>query len=190
MHAEKLHQKYSGMRHWEKHPTTYASDFAAFLKKSKFSGTIVDIGCGTGRDVNFFNTNGISAIGVDVSQSEIESARKKFPEWNFEVQNAESLKFTDRSVDAFYMINVIHYVDAKKAMAEIHRCLRPKGYFFIHFNLEIIDKDGNIDHRTDMQDVPSLMSGFKPLQEKVFVRIDKEPIEHNHRILEIIAQKK
>jgi ubiquinone/menaquinone biosynthesis C-methylase UbiE len=189
MQAVKLYQKYSGGRHWENHPTTYASDFASFLKKNLFSGTVVDVGCGTGRDVNFFNSNGISAMGVDISQNEVEEARKRFPEWDFDVQNAESLKFRDSSVDAFYMINVIHYVDARKAIAEASRCLRPLGHFFVHFNLEIIDKDGNMDYNTDIQDAHLLMSKFKPLQQKIFVRIDKEPIEHNHRILEIIAQK-
>ena len=87
------------------------------------------------------------------------------------------------------MINVIHYVDAKKAIGEAYRCLSPLGYLFIHFNLEIIDKDGNVDYRTDLQDVPSLMSKFRPLHQKIFLRIDKEPIEHNHRILEMIVQK-
>ena len=189
MHAEKLYQKYLTGRHWERHPTTYAADFAKFLGKSQFSGTVVDVGCGTGRDVNFFNTNGIGAMGIDISEREVTDARIRFPEWHFEVQNAESLKFRAGSVDAFYMINVIHYVDAQKALAEVHRCLKPRGQFLIHFNLEIIDKDGNVDHCTDLQEAQSLMSPFKPLQQKVFVRVDREPIEHNHRILEIIAQK-
>jgi SAM-dependent methyltransferase len=39
------------------------------------------------------------------------------------------------------MINVIHYVDKKKAIQEILRTLQPKGYFFIHFNIDITDKN-------------------------------------------------
>ena len=97
MQCEKLYQKYSGGRHWENHPTTYASDFTSFLKKNRFSGNLVDIGCGTGRDVNFFNTNGITATGVDISPKEIGDAKKRFPEWDFDVQNAERLKFSDGS---------------------------------------------------------------------------------------------
>lgn len=32
-------------------------------------------------------------------------------------------------------------------------------------------------------------SFFEPMQQKIFVRIDKGHIEHNHRMLEMIARK-
>ena len=125
MQSKTLYQKYSDGRHWEKHPTLYAETFAEFLKSVNFEGMIVDVGCGIGRDVNVFSKLGFNAFGIDNSKQEIENCKKKFPELKFEVQEAEKLKFKDNSVDAFFMINVIHYVDKEKAIQEIFRALKP-----------------------------------------------------------------
>ncbi len=189
MQEENLYQKYSDDRHWEKHPTLYAETFAEFLKNVNFKGMIVDIGCGNGRDVGVFVKDGFNALGVDISQQEIEDCKRRFPELKFEMQDAERLMLEDHSVDAFFMINVIHYVHKEKAIREIFRVLKPKGCFFIHFNLEIIDKNGKVDYRHDQKEILKLISKFKILQKKVFERMDLQPIEHKHKIMELILQK-
>lgn len=189
MQSKKLYQKYADNRHWEKHTTLYAETFAKFLKSVNFEGRIVDVGCGNGRDVNVFLKLGFNALGVDNSKEEIESNKKKYPELKFEVQNAEKLKFKDNSVDAFFMINVIHYVDKEKAIKEILRVLKPRGYFFIHFNIEIIDKNGKVDYHHDQEDILKLVSKFKIIRQKLFKRVDHQPVKHKHKIRELILQK-
>lgn len=189
MQEENLYQKYSDGRHWEKHPTLYAETFAQFLKNVNFKGTIVDVGCGNGRDVGVFVKGGFNAIGIDISQQEIEDGRRKFPELKFEMQDAEKLMFEDDSVDAFFMINVVHYVNKERAIEEIFRTLKPFGYFFIHFNIAIIDKNGKVDYHHNQKDILKLIPKFKILQKKVFERMDLQPIEHKHKIMELILQK-
>jgi len=189
MQSIKLYQKYADCRHWEKHPTLYAESFAEFLKKQNFEGLIVDVGCGIGRDVNVFNKLGFNALGVDNSKKEIENCKKKFPELRFGIQNAENLEFENNSIDAFFMINVIHYVQKDKAIQEIFRTLKPHGYFFIHFNIDIIDKDGNIDYHHDQEDILKLVSKFKILHKRILERADYQPLEHKHKIMELILQK-
>ena len=189
MQSKSLYQKYSDGRHWEKHPTLYAETFAEFLKSVNFEGMIVDVGCGIGRDVNVFSKLGFNALGVDNSKEEIENCKKKFPELKFEVQNAENLEFENSSVDAFFMINVIHYVHKEKAIQEIFRALKPRGYFFVHFNIDIIDKSGKVDYSHNQEDILKLVSKFKILQKNIFERVDHQPIEHKHKIIELILQK-
>ncbi len=189
MQSKTLYQKYSDGRHWEKHPTLYAETFAEFLKSVNFEGMIVDVGCGIGRDVNVFSKLGFNAFGIDNSKQEIENCKKKFPELKFEVQEAEKLKFKDNSVDAFFMINVIHYVDKEKAIQEIFRALKPHRYFFIHFNMDIIDKNGKVDYHHNQEDILKLVSKFKIIRQKLFERVDHQPIEHKHKIMELILQK-
>jgi len=189
MQSKKLYQKYAESRHWEKHPTLYAETFAKFLKTVNFNGLIVDIGCGNGRDVNVFSDFGFNALGVDNSKKEIEFDRKKFPELKFEIQDAENLKFKDDSVGAFFMINVIHYLNKEKAIQEIFRTLKPLGYFFIHFNVDITDKSGNADYHQDEEDILKLVSKFKIVDKKLFERVDYQPVEHRHKIMELILQK-
>lgn len=190
MEEQQLYEKYLNGRHWENHPTLYAEKFLDFLKENKFKGLLVDIGCGDGRDTNFFFKKGIKVIGIDYSEDEINNAKKKFPETNFEIQNAEHLQFKNDSIDAFFMINVIHYIDKRKALDEIMRTLKSKGYFFIHFNMKITDGKGNLDYKHAEEDIKELISGFKVISSNVFTRKDCEPFEHNHKIMELILQKK
>lgn len=189
MQEEVLFEKYNNGRHWEKRPTIYAEKFVDFLKEKNFNGLIIDIGCGNGRDVNVFTQASFDAWGIDYLQKEIDIAKNKFPQISFEVQNVESLEFEDNSVDAFFMINVIHYVEKIKAMKEILRTLKSKGYFFIHFNIEIVDKAGKVDYSHSEEEIMKLVSEFKIVHKKVFERIDKIPVEHKHKIIELILQK-
>lgn len=189
MEEQKLYQKYSDGRHWEKRPTFYVESFAEFLKKQNFEGLIVDVGCGNGRDVEVFSNFGFNTLGIDNVSKEIKDNKKKFPELKFEVQNAENLKFENNSVDAFFMINVIHYVHKEKSIKEIFRALKPRGYFFIHFNIDIIDKNGKVDYHHDQEDVLKLVSKFKILQKNIFERVDHQPVEHKHKIMELVLQK-
>jgi len=189
MEHQKLFDKYSEGRHWEQHPTIYAERFAEFLASRQFLGVLVDLGCSTGRDVAAFHQQKIKTIGVDISEEEIEKAKEKYPSGHFEVQNVESLKFASESVDACFMINVIHYVDQQKALAEIRRVLKPNGYFFVHFNMEIKDQHGKVDLRETRQQIEKLLEGWRVVSSNEFERHDTKPVPHTHKILELILQK-
>lgn len=189
MKEQKLYQKYSNGRHWENHPTLYAESFAKFLKEKHFKGLIVDIGCSNGRDVKVFSKSNFNVLGIDNVSEEIKTNNKNYPELKFEVQNVEKLTFEDNSVDAVFMINVIHYVHKEKAIQEIFRVLKPEGYFFIHFNIDVIDKNDAVDYHHDQEDILKLVSKFKILQKNIFKRVDQEPVEHKHKIIELVLQK-
>jgi len=80
-------------------------------------------------------------------------------------------------------------LDKTKAINEIFRTLKSKGYFFIHFNLSIMDKEGNEDYHHSEEEVLKLVSKFKILHKKILKRVDHKPIEHTHKIIELILQK-
>ncbi len=190
MHARKLFIKYQKGRHWEKHPLIYAEKFAKFLKNKSFSGIILDVGCGTGRDVNIFSKY-FNSMGIDYSEKEIKLAKKNFPKCKFVVQNAEKLKFKEKTISAIHCINVIHYLDENKAFKEFYRVLKTEGYIFIHFNLEIKDnKTGKLDYFKKEKDILKLISNFKIVNRKIFKRVDSIPRKHTHIILELILQKR
>lgn len=110
MESQELFNKYNPGRHWEKHPTIYAEIFSNFLKSKNFSGTIVDAGCGNGRDVNLFSSLNFNVIGIDYSKDEIKIAKKNFPSLSFQFGNVESTDFENNGISAIFCINVIHYV--------------------------------------------------------------------------------
>ncbi|MDO8660965.1 MAG: class I SAM-dependent methyltransferase, partial [Candidatus Woesearchaeota archaeon] len=132
---------------------------------------------------------GFNTLGIDCSKEQIVSNTKSMPELLFKVQNVEQLEFKDESVDAFFMINVIHYVDRTNALNEIFRCLKKPGFFFVHFSLSITDSAGKIDYSETETDVENSVSQFKTIQKRIFERIDKTPVEHTHKIMELILQK-
>ncbi|MBI2102639.1 class I SAM-dependent methyltransferase [Candidatus Woesearchaeota archaeon] len=189
MQEQQLFDKYLEGRHWEQHPTTYAESYAQFLKEQSFFGLLVDIGCGSGRDVAFFHQAGQDSMGIDYSLPEISKAKTAHPSCNFLVANCEEIPFRDRSVGAYFMINVIHYVNPRRALDELHRTLQDDGYLFLHCNLDITDKDGNNDYHREEEGVYSLTSNFRILKKRKFQRVDTTPTVHTHTILELILQK-
>lgn len=190
MEEKNLYKKYNEGRHWEKHPTIYAEDFVEFLENNNFKGLIVDAGCGNGRDLEIFHNVGYENLGIDYSNKEIENAKRLHPNLIFEIQNIEKMNFKNGEVSAFFCINVIHYVNKKKALGELFRCLKKNGYLFIHFNIEIRDKDGKVDYKHNEEDILELVSDFKIVRKKVMEREDTIPIKHRHKIMGLILQKK
>jgi ubiquinone/menaquinone biosynthesis C-methylase UbiE len=93
---------------------------------------VLDVGCGTGRLAHWLaerlGTKGFVA-GIDPLEGRIHLARERGGSARFEVGQAEDLgAFEDESFDAVCMSSVLHWVaDKAKALAEVHRVLRPGG---------------------------------------------------------------
>jgi ubiquinone/menaquinone biosynthesis C-methylase UbiE len=101
-----------------------------------FSGarglSVLEIGCGLGTDGAQFAQAGALYTGVDLTEAAIELARKRFQlsglMGEFRVADAEHLDFTDDSFDRVYSHGVLHHTpDVERAVAEIHRVLKPGG---------------------------------------------------------------
>jgi cyclopropane fatty-acyl-phospholipid synthase-like methyltransferase len=92
--ARKIH---SNDRHLEK--------LNSFLKPHS---KILDIGCGAGIPVDkYLLSFGHKIIGIDISEKQIELAKKNFPRGEFKVEDMSELKKGEYSVDAvvsFYAI--------------------------------------------------------------------------------------
>lgn len=189
MQNQALYKKYLQGKHWENHPILYAERFSEILKSNNFHGELIDLGCGTGRDTAYFQSQNIKTIGIDISPIEIAVAKENHPECTFKVEDAESLNLDDNSIQAYFMINVMHYVDQKKTIREIFRTLKPLGIFFVHFNLSITDQKGNIDYEQPEEEIMNLFNQFSIIERHRFTRQDTKPVEHTHVILELVLQK-
>jgi demethylmenaquinone methyltransferase/2-methoxy-6-polyprenyl-1,4-benzoquinol methylase len=97
-------------------------------------GTIVDVGCGTGRLLRSAKERWPEArlIGIDPSEGMIEIARKLNPDAKFYVASAEAIPLADASVDlAFSTISFHHWSNQLGGIREIVRILRPGGSFIL-----------------------------------------------------------
>ncbi|MBU0646498.1 class I SAM-dependent methyltransferase [Patescibacteria group bacterium] len=189
MENQALFEKYVEGRHWDNHPDKYAVRFAGFLKKFGLVGTVLDVGCGSGRDVAVFKKNGLRIVGLDNDLDEIALASLHNPDVTIRLMDAHELRFPSETVAAAYMVNVIHYLKAAVAIAEIFRVLKPGGHFLVHFNRRITDHAGQIDYELPEATIADWTRLFRVVQTDDFQRFDIEPLPHTHLIRELILMK-
>lgn len=90
--------------------------------------SLLEVGCGSGYYGEVFQVllNGrVRYSGVDLSSSMIELARKRYPEWSFQVGDAQKLPVEDASVDIVMNgVSLMHIPDTSAALAEARRVAR------------------------------------------------------------------
>jgi ubiquinone/menaquinone biosynthesis C-methylase UbiE len=95
---------------------------------------ILEIGCGNGYGGYLLNQlHPKSYIGLDVMEEQVEIAHRKYPQYNYVVQDATDLsQFVDASKDVVIIFGVLHHIpEWRKVLDEIARVLRPNGQLFL-----------------------------------------------------------
>lgn len=125
------------------------------LLKGRFDGLhrVLDLGCGSGRNLVYFLKNGYSVFGVDQDPEQIDRVRSlatsilgHSDENNFQVTPIESLPFAEESFDLVIANAVLHFAtDAthfEAMIKEAWRVLQPGGIFFARLasNIGISDR--------------------------------------------------
>lgn len=101
------------------------------LKKylSKKNPKILDIGCGTGKNVEVLEKLG-TTWGIDVSEKAILYCKKRGLK-KVKLAKAEATGFKDNSFDAVVLFDVLEHVDDTQTVKEILRILKPNGLVLI-----------------------------------------------------------
>lgn len=119
-----------------------------YIHKEQYSGfqwlsdskNILDYGCGTGTSIDRFMAvnktapKSYSFIGVDIADKAIKRAKAKYPNYQFHaISNNNLEKVDDESIDAAYIIHVLHHSkDHEKMLKEVHNKLKPNGKLLIN----------------------------------------------------------
>jgi ubiquinone/menaquinone biosynthesis C-methylase UbiE len=91
---------------------------------------LLDVCCGPGYAAGAAAARGAAAVGVDIAQAMVDEARRRFPEAEFREGDAENLGVADASFDAVTCgFGLLHLPDARRAIAEAFRVLRPEGRY-------------------------------------------------------------
>jgi len=101
--------------------------------------TLLDLGCGTGRDSLYFAHKGLKVTAADWSQSGLDQLQKlaeKRNVANLEViqQDISKLTFKPNSFDVIYAHLSLHYFDDKttrEIFGKLHSVLKKDGLLFI-----------------------------------------------------------
>lgn len=109
------------------HRYTMAVSFAEGKK-------VLDAACGEGYGSHLLAQKASSVVGVDVSETAIEHAKKHYPKENlsFKVSNVLAMNFIDNSFDLVVSFETLeHLVEHDELLIEFKRILKPDGVLLI-----------------------------------------------------------
>ena len=85
---------------------------------------VLDLGCGSGRDLaSWAVTASDEVTGLDIDESRLAIARKRFPHRTYLKGAGESLPFENESFDRVISAVALPYMHIPQTLAEIHRIL-------------------------------------------------------------------
>lgn len=94
---------------------------------------VLDYCCGAGGNSRFLASCGATVTGIDLSDSEIETATNLAAQeglsqnTEFIVMDAEKMSFSDETFNMIICSGVLHHVDLDVAYKELNRVLKPGG---------------------------------------------------------------
>jgi len=95
------------------------------------SHAIIDVGSGTGLASAPLIENGYNVTGVDPSGPMLAVAKERYPQARWVRGTAEALPFDAGTFDVAISGQAFHHADARAALAEVKRVLRPRGIIAI-----------------------------------------------------------
>ena len=110
----------------------WRAEFEKF-KKLLPSGTVVDIGCGSGRDALLLAKE-YDYVGIDASDEMLSGARELVPDTDFRIMDMYSLNFSSRSIDGFWATASLLHIPKRnldRVLREIRRVTKQGGIGFI-----------------------------------------------------------
>ena len=96
-------------------------------------GTAVDVGCGSGQSTYPLRQHFNKVIGIDVSEKQIEHAKKKYSDVEFKVGPGENLQFLENcSVNLITTAQAMHWMNHDAFYREVDRVLKPGGTLAVY----------------------------------------------------------
>lgn len=146
---------------------------------SQLKGEVLELGCGWGRGVAHFQSDGIRYTGVDKNKVLIDELKIKHPDCYFkEVTLPDLSAFATHSFDHIIAFQVIEHIeDDELFLEEIHRILRPGG----KLHLSTINRRFSISRNPwHIREYDSI--GLTVLLKMFFCNVDMKGIEGNELV--------
>ncbi|MBD0844183.1 class I SAM-dependent methyltransferase [Streptomyces sp. TRM68416] len=135
---EKAYQDQNAGPLWQEDPIPVIPQAIDTLKQRN-THTVVDLGCGDGRNLAALADAGFNALGVDIAPTGLAHARRVIKQRSFLLRaDATKLPLIDASVDAVTCFDVFGQIqDPSHLIAEARRIVAPGGLFVTNaFTLE------------------------------------------------------
>lgn len=116
---------------------------------------ILDAGCGTGRNMQWFLQNNYNITGIDISETAIQELKNKYPHLpaeSFAVMAVDETVFAGNHFNHIISSAVLHFAHSTvhfyEMMAEMVRIVKPGGSLFIRMTSDIGIED-KVTHLED-----------------------------------------
>lgn len=126
--------KNSSEAYWEKYYQSGAapaepSNFASFVmaKHVDAGQSLIELGCGNGRDAHFFAANGLEVVAVDQCAAELEELSNKngtLSNLRYSADDFTAMPDSDEKFDAIYSRFTLHSVNAEGQKRTLEWCAR------------------------------------------------------------------
>jgi SAM-dependent methyltransferase len=108
-----------------------------FIYQPMFAGInlagtrVLDAMCGSGQTTDYLLAHDAIVTGLDISTGVIDSFKVRWPTCQAERRSLLSSGFADNSFDCVTVVGGLHHIhpNVSEAVQEIHRILKPGGYF-------------------------------------------------------------
>jgi len=139
-----------------------------FTRELPADALILDLGCGSGRDLRYFSGLGFRVVGLDYSFRLLTLA-KNFSHRSVVLGDINSLPFGASVFDAVWSVGSLLHISRSElpsVLAQIHSSLKPNGQFLASMKMgtgEIVDSLGRRNVFYKSQDWSNLMedAGFQ-----------------------------
>jgi tellurite methyltransferase len=122
---------------WAKQSHASENNFAQrayqIIEAKNFS-TLLDLGCGDGRDSIYFSSKGLNVTALDFSSSAINNLTSQNPRFRCILGDIRDIGFKEKTFDVVYSHLSLQYFDDKttdKIFENIYKILVNNGLFFI-----------------------------------------------------------
>ena len=212
----RAYEEASSERLWAEEPLAFLSDYLDLIIGTGRHG-VLDIGCGEGRNLEFFAKAGLPTIGLDLSALALERAYQNAVSKGLShvalLQgdiDALPSPFLKSSVSVVTCLDVFgQLIDPRQALTRIEQLLRPGGLFLA--NLYTLDDEtygageeiepkafvyrGTLFRFFDRLDVDSLFTCFSLISVKVYSWLDPphpgyRDEDHKHESFVVLARKR
>jgi ubiquinone/menaquinone biosynthesis C-methylase UbiE len=105
-----------------------------FFVENLAGKSVLDAGCGHGRDARFFSDAGLEVTGIDLSERLLKIAVAKAPKAKFLIMDMRQLTFPDRNFDGIWSCASFLHIPKKsagQALEEFRRVLKPAGLLYV-----------------------------------------------------------
>jgi ubiquinone/menaquinone biosynthesis C-methylase UbiE len=143
-----------------------------FMQRIPEHGTILDVGCGSGRDAKVFCDHGFTVTGVDLSGKLLEIAKTIAPTATFLKEDIRALQFPPNSFDGIWACaSLVHikHEELRDVLKTLFTILKPNGI------IGVVVKAGSGERFESSRSVPNEKRFFsfysKPFLKDIFKTI-------------------